>query len=58
LRLLCVSFCFQGSHFAQAAQVSRGLGERDDEVGVVVVWAQIMSAEVDDLMPRRAELGD
>ena len=33
-------------------------GERDDEIGIVVVLVQAMSAEIDDLMPRRAELGD
>ena len=32
-------------------------GIQQEPIGIVVVGAQVMSAEVDDLMPRRAELG-
>ena len=35
-----------------------GPGKRDDEVGIVVAGAQAMGAEIDDLVPRRAEPAD
>ncbi len=37
---------------------NHGLSERDDQVRIVIVRSQGMSAEFDDLMPRRAELAD
>lgn len=37
---------------------NHGLSERDDQVRIVIVRSQGMSAEFDDLMPRRAELVD
>jgi hypothetical protein len=43
------SICFPRHHRS---------GERHDEVGIVVVEAQRVSAEINDLMARRPELSD
>jgi len=34
------------------------LGERDDEVRIVVVWTQLVRPEIDDVVSRCAELSD
>src|SRR5260221_595509 len=37
---------------------NHGLTERDNEVGIIVVGGQLVSAEIDDLVPCGAELSD